>query len=222
MILGKYEITKPPLAKRLVISFDAFLAKHSLARPHLPRVTKAKSFPVLGFVFAVSLTLVYVVDPYSGNLASASTIQVYDPADEQSQSFVFDEELSVSFERGGYRMISGTAAKSYFVLAAAMPEEGSVQAYALDYISKRDWGMDQFSCLVNLWNRESNWRHLAKNPSSGAYGIPQSLPGSKMATEGADWMTNPETQIRWGVKYIAARYKLPCNAWAYFEENNWY
>jgi hypothetical protein len=103
-----------------------------------------------------------------------------------------------------------------------MPEEGSVQAYALDYISKRDWGMDQFSCLVNLWNRESNWRHLAKNPSSGAYGIPQSLPGSKMATEAADWMTNPETQIRWGVKYIAARYKLPCNAWAHSEEHNWY
>lgn len=220
--MGKYEVIRPPLAKRLVISLDAFLAKHSLARPRLPRITKAKSFPVLGFVFAVSLTLVYVVDPYSGNLASASTIQVFDPEEKQSQSFALDEEFSVSFERGGYRMISGSAAKSYFVLAAPMPSVGSVQAYALEYITKRDWGMDQFSCLVNLWTRESNWRHLAKNPSSGAYGIPQSLPGSKMATEGADWMTNPETQIRWGVKYIAARYKLPCNAWAHSEEHNWY
>jgi hypothetical protein len=220
--MGKYELIKPTLAKRTVLAFDAFLANRGLARPHLPRVTKAKSFPVLGSVFAVSLTLVYVVDPYSGNLASASTVQVYEQGQEDSQSFAFEQEYTVSFERGGYRMISGTEAKSYFVLAAAMPPAGSPQAYALEYISKRDWGMDQFSCLVNLWNRESNWRHLAKNPSSGAYGIPQSLPGSKMATEGADWMTNPETQIRWGVKYIAARYKAPCNAWAHSEEHNWY
>ena len=222
VVVGKYEAIRPTLAKRIVFSFDEALAKRGLNRPHLPRVTKAKSFPVLGFVFVVSLTLVYVVDPYSGNLASASTIQVYDPDDEQNQSFVFDQDYSVNFERGGYRMISGTAAKSYFILAAPMPAPGSSQAYALEYISKRDWGMDQFSCLVNLWNRESNWRHLAKNPSSGAYGIPQSLPGSKMATEGADWMTNPQTQIRWGVKYIAARYKNPCGAWAHSEEHNWY
>jgi hypothetical protein len=220
--MGKYEVIRPPLPKRLILSFDSFLARHSLTRPRLPRITKAKSLPVLGFIFAVSLTLVYIVDPYSGNLASASTIQVYDPQEKQSQTFALDEELTVSFERGGYRMISGSAAKSYFVLAAPMPPVGSVQAYAFEYIAKRDWGMDQFSCLVNLWNRESNWRHLAKNPSSGAYGIPQSLPGSKMATEGPDWMTNPETQIRWGVKYIAARYKLPCNAWAHSEEHNWY
>jgi len=220
--MGKYEAINPTLAKRIVFSFDEALAKRGLTRPHLPRVTKAKSLPVLGFIFVVSLTLVYVVDPYSGNLASASTIQVYDPDDEQNQSFVFDEEYTVSFERGGYRMISGSAAKSYFILAAPMPAPGSSQAYALEYIAKRDWGMDQFSCLVNLWNRESNWRHLAKNPSSGAYGIPQSLPGSKMATEGADWMTNPQTQIRWGVKYIAARYSNPCAAWAHSEEHNWY
>ena len=220
--MGKYELLRPPLAKRLILEFDAFLAKRGLARPRLPRVTKAKSFPVLGAVFAVSLTLVYVVDPYSGHLASASTIQVYDPSDKYSQSFAFEQDYEVSFERGGYRMISGSAARSYFVLAAAMPTPGSSQAYALEYISKRDWGMDQFSCLVKLWTRESNWRHLAKNPSSGAYGIPQSLPGSKMASEGADWMTNPETQIRWGVKYIAARYKNPCNAWAHSEEHNWY
>lgn len=220
--MGKYEAVRLSVAKRVVLSFDEALAKRGLSRPTLPRITKQRSFPVLGSIFAISLTLVYVVDPYSGNLASASTIQVYDPEADSSQSYVFEEEYAVSFERGGYRMVSGSAAKSYFVLAAPMPKPGSPQAYALEYISKRDWGMDQFSCLVNLWNRESNWRTLAKNPSSGAYGIPQSLPGSKMATEGADWMTNPETQIRWGVKYIAARYKTPCGAWAHSEEHNWY
>jgi len=219
--LGKYEAVRPPLAKRVILAFDEALAKKGLSRPHLPRFTRAKTFPALGFIFVLSFTLVYVVDPYSGNLASATTVQVFDP-EIQDQSFVYDVEYSVSFERGGYRMVSGDAAKSYFVLAASMPEPGSAKAYALEYISKRDWGMDQFSCLVNLWTKESNWRHLAKNPSSGAYGIPQALPGSKMATEGADWMTNPETQIRWGVKYISARYKTPCGAWAFFLERNWY
>jgi hypothetical protein len=219
--LGKYEAIRPPLAKRIVLVLDERLANMGLRRPHLPRLNRAKTFPALGFFFVLCFTLVYTVDPYSGNLASASTIQVFDP-DAKDQNFIFEEQYAVSFERGGYRMVSGDAAKSYFVLAAPMPEPGTPKAYALNYISQRDWGMDQFSCLVKLWTRESNWRHLARNPSSGAYGIPQALPASKMATEGADWMTNPETQIRWGVKYIASRYKTPCGAWAFFSQRNWY
>jgi len=74
------------------------------------------------------------------------------------------------------------------------------QAFAKSYMeSKYSWGQDQHSCLVNLWNRESGWRHTADNPTSSAYGIPQALPGSKMASAGADWRTNPETQIKWGL-----------------------
>lgn len=221
--MGKYEVIRPPLAKRLILSLDEKLASRGIKRPHLPRLTRANSFPVLGFVMVLSFTLVYSVDPYSGNLASAATMQVFDPnSDSEDQNFVYEEEYTVSFERGGFRVVSGSAAKSFFVLAAPVPDPGSAKAYAMEYIAKRGWEFDQFSCLVNLWTKESNWRHLAKNPSSGAYGIPQALPGSKMATEGADWMTNPETQIRWGVKYIAARYKTPCGAWAFFTENNWY
>jgi SLT domain-containing protein len=70
------------------------------------------------------------------------------------------------------------------------------------------WGDDQFACLVSLWNKESGWRVNAAN-SSGAYGIPQALPGSKMASAGADWETNPATQIAWGMGYIAGRYGTP-------------
>jgi hypothetical protein len=70
--------------------------------------------------------------------------------------------------------------------------------------------------------RESRWNHVAENPSSGAYGIPQALPGSKMASAGDDWATNPETQIRWGLGYIDARYGSPCAAWEHSEEKNWY
>lgn len=86
----------------------------------------------------------------------------------------------------------------------------------------RGWGASQFSCLESLWTRESGWNYQATNPSSGAYGIPQSLPASKMASAGADYRTNPVTQIRWGLDYIAQRYGTPCGAWAHSESVGWY
>jgi type IV secretory pathway VirB10-like protein len=84
------------------------------------------------------------------------------------------------------------------------------------------WGDDQFQCLDNLWTRESNWRHTAENPSSGAYGIPQSLPASKMSRFGDDYRTNPVTQMEWGLWYIEGRYGTPCSAWAHSESVGWY
>lgn len=81
---------------------------------------------------------------------------------------------------------------------------------------------DQFSCLDALWTRESNWRVNADNPTSSAYGIPQALPGERMADAGADWATNPITQIRWGLGYIADRYGSPCGAWGFSQANGWY
>jgi len=105
--------------------------------------------------------------------------------------------------------------------AAATPDPGSAQAIAQQMVSARGWGADQFNCLVSLWNKESGWRVNAYNPS-GAYGIPQSLPGSKMATAGADWQTNPATQITWGLNYISGVYGTPCGAWGHSVANNWY
>jgi hypothetical protein len=84
------------------------------------------------------------------------------------------------------------------------------------------WDNAQFICLENLWNHESGWNHLALNRSSGAYGIPQSLPGNKMASAGSDWRTNPQTQIRWGLSYIENRYQTPCGAWNHFLRKRWY
>ncbi|HWJ10288.1 MAG TPA: lytic transglycosylase domain-containing protein [Nocardioides sp.] len=81
---------------------------------------------------------------------------------------------------------------------------------------------DQFGCLDSLWTRESGWSTTADNPSSSAYGIPQALPGSKMASAGSDWATNPATQIRWGLGYIQSRYGSPCSAWGHSESHNWY
>ena len=81
---------------------------------------------------------------------------------------------------------------------------------------------DQWQYLDALWQRESGWNHLAENASSGAYGIPQSLPGSKMAQVAPDWRTNPETQITWGLAYIAARYSNPRGAWEHSQRFGWY
>ncbi|MDT0202238.1 lytic transglycosylase domain-containing protein [Nocardioides sp. AE5] len=80
----------------------------------------------------------------------------------------------------------------------------------------------QFTCLDKLYISESNWRVDADNPTSSAYGIPQALPGKKMASEGADWATNPVTQIRWGLRYIQDRYGTPCAAWSFKQGHNWY
>lgn len=81
---------------------------------------------------------------------------------------------------------------------------------------------DEYECLVRIWTRESGWRWNAENTSSGAYGIPQSLPGSKMASAGQDWRDNASTQIKWGLDYILQRYKTPCGAWAVWQTRNWY
>lgn len=88
-------------------------------------------------------------------------------------------------------------------------------------LADRGWA-DQFGCLDSLWTKESGWDHTATNPSSGAYGIPQSLPAGKMAAAGADWRTNPVTQMRWGLDYIDAAYGSPCAAWRQSQAVNWY
>lgn len=98
---------------------------------------------------------------------------------------------------------------------------GSVKSYAARQVAARGWSSSQFGCLDTLWDRESGWSTYAAN-SSGAYGIPQALPGSKMASAGADWRTNPYTQIRWGLGYISGRYGTPCGALAHSNSYGYY
>ncbi|MFF7792290.1 transglycosylase SLT domain-containing protein [Streptomyces sp. NPDC007991] len=80
----------------------------------------------------------------------------------------------------------------------------------------------QFQCFSNIVDHESDWNYKAVNPSSGAYGMFQALPGSKMSSVGADWRTNPATQIKWGLNYMNDRYGSPCDAWSFWQANNWY
>ncbi|MDT7545481.1 MAG: hypothetical protein QOE99_1591 [Actinomycetota bacterium] len=97
---------------------------------------------------------------------------------------------------------------------------GSPRSIARAQLAQRGWS-DQYGCLDSLWSKESGWNVYAAN-RSGAYGIPQALPGSKMASAGSDWRTNPATQIRWGLGYIASSYGSPCAAWHHSESHNWY
>ena len=106
--------------------------------------------------------------------------------------------------------------------AQVVDDPAAAQAYASGQMGAYGWDQAQFRCLVNLWHRESNWRTSALNPYSGAYGIPQSLPGSKMAAAGPDWRTSYRTQINWGLSYIASRYGSPCGAWDHSERKGWY
>ncbi|GAA1998802.1 phospholipase [Microbacterium pumilum] len=106
--------------------------------------------------------------------------------------------------------------------AAANTPDGARAVGAQIASAEYGWGADQFSCLDSLWNRESGWNYQAYNASSGATGIPQALPGNKMASAGSDWATNAATQIRWGLGYIAAAYGTPCGAWSHSQGSGWY
>jgi hypothetical protein len=117
----------------------------------------------------------------------------------------------------------GTAPSSGVTyVASAPPNPGTAQSIAYNMMASFGFSpQTYFGCLLDIWNRESGWVYDAEN-ASGAYGIPQALPGSKMASAGADWQTDPATQIRWGLGYIKDIYGNPCSAWAFEEANGYY
>ncbi|WP_030486714.1 transglycosylase SLT domain-containing protein [Micromonospora chokoriensis] len=116
--------------------------------------------------------------------------------------------------------------------APAKPYDGPIPASCAEFSGNRKtgcalmieagFGIAEFPCLEKLWTKESGWNHKANNSSSGAYGIPQALPGSKMSSVADDWRTNPATQIKWGLNYVKGRYDTPCGAWRFFQNNNHY
>jgi hypothetical protein len=113
-----------------------------------------------------------------------------------------------------------------------VPYNGPIPSSCQEFVGNRatgcalmldaGFGIDQFPCLDKLWKKESGWNYKATNPSSGAYGIPQALPGSKMGSVADDWKTNPATQIKWGLGYIEGRYDTPCGAWGHSQDTGWY
>jgi len=116
---------------------------------------------------------------------------------------------------------SATGAQSAQAAAPAPAASGSPQQIAEAMLASFGWPASQFSCLDPLWAHESGWSVTAANPD-GAYGIPQALPGSKMASAGPDWQTDAATQIRWGLEYIRGTYGSPCGAWDHEQATGWY
>jgi hypothetical protein len=173
-------------------------------------------------------------DPTSQDLSAGSA---YEAAGDGSP-VVRDEEIrrdaAPRVSRSASRPVLASvqrAAKSKAMPPAEQDLSGAVteqvaptdpRDIAMGMLKTYGWSSDQFSCLNELYLHESNWDPSAQNPSSGAYGIPQALPGDKMAAYGADWQTDPATQLAWGLNYIKDRYGSPCGAWGFWQANNWY
>jgi len=185
---------------------------------------------VFAFLASASFVLVNIVDPYSGATASPEFARGDRFGGESVQTMAAggDYEVTVDgheqyvVEEKPEPVIVAASSGAGWAPPAVTPDPGSAQAYAAGAVAARGWPSSEFDCLVALWNKESGWRVNAYNAGSGAYGIPQALPGSKMASAGADWETNAATQIEWGLGYVTGRYGTPCGAWGHSESAGWY
>ncbi|MEU6758797.1 transglycosylase SLT domain-containing protein [Streptomyces sp. NPDC046685] len=139
--------------------------------------------------------------------AKAKKAEAQKAADEQARK---DREAKEAASRSAARDAGDFALQSSYTVA-------QVKAIAQQMVPA-----GQFQCFSNIINQESTWNYKAVNSSSGAYGLVQALPGSKMASAGADWRTNPATQIKWGLNYMEDRYGSPCAAWTFHQANGWY
>lgn len=178
---------------------------------------------VFAFTMAAGLMLVAVVAPNPPEAANADDAGTDNYAD-TTQSYVVAGDHTETLVRDGYKATKPVPVEvaTRQAPAAGTPDPGTAKAIALDMVLARGWGSDQYDCLVALWQKESGWNAFAHNKGSGAYGIPQALPGSKMASVGADWATNPATQITWGLSYIQGRYQTPCGAYGASQAKGWY
>ena len=176
-----------------------------------------RKVPIYAFVLAFAIVVVMVVDPYTGAFADANTAPSHWELTASQQLLTADGDAAGTITRDAF----GVRSPQKPVAVAGIPSPGSAQAIAKAMLAAQGMGDDQFNCLVPLWNRESHWTVTAANPN-GAYGIPQALPGSKMASAGPDWQTNATTQITWGLGYIKGRYGTPCGAWAHSQATGWY
>jgi len=149
-------------------------------------------------------TALLVVAPSTATSVSASLTSALD-----SRRTVFSSEIAL------------VSARSLFIEAAREPI--GAKRFAKEMMaSQYGWGDDEYTCLNRLWTKESHWNYKARNPRSGAHGIAQALPATKMEQVGTDWRTNPITQIQWGLLYISERYDTPCAAWNKWRKSRYY
>jgi hypothetical protein len=156
------------------------------------------------------------VDPITGEVYLTAKV---DPEIAPVEAALFSE-LASSATVSASAMSLVSSASASVELARTPKGAREVTKELMD--EKYGWGNKQYACLDELWIKESNWNYRASNKRTGAHGIPQALPATKMDSAGTDWRTNPVTQISWGLRYIEVRYDTPCKAWAKFKRSNWY
>jgi hypothetical protein len=144
-----------------------------------------------------------------------------DKADAAAAAAAAQAKAADAATRGG-TTTSRSDNRNYGPIPASCAAYTGNQAIGCALLTEAGFGLDQMPCLVPMWDQESHWNEKAHNASTGAHGIAQALPASRMAVFGADYMTNPATQIKWGLSYIKSRYKTPCGAWAFWQAHHWY
>lgn len=195
-----------------VAQLDAIDVIPALLLPALSDEVSAHTQRVLGSVGALRVAL-----------SAAQVEAVAKAAAEQAAAQAAAEAAAAAAAQAQAEAEAAAAAARAAELAAAANTPEGAQAVAAEMAAAQyGWGADQFSCLQSLWTKESGWNYQAYNANGGATGIPQALPGNKMASAGADWQTNAVTQIAWGLGYISSVYGTPCSAWGHSQATDWY
>jgi pyruvate dehydrogenase complex dehydrogenase (E1) component len=199
-----------------------------MSQPTINRVKKRALWTLVG-----SFLLISAAQPTAYGLEFPMTTSISLPASANlNASIALNSEVDLSKGAALYTQLDKRTRlfASQMALAAAVSQQvemartivGAKMVAKSIMFSEYAWGADQFTCLNRLWTKESHWNYRARNKKSGAHGIPQALPAIKMEVVSSDWRTNPVTQIRWGLRYIEARYDSPCKAWAKFKRSRYY
>jgi hypothetical protein len=170
----------------------------------------------LEFPATTSLVMPVIVEPATDEVFLTSKA---DPEIAPIEAALFSELSSEATVSASAMSLVSSASAS---VELARTPEGAREVAKVLMEEKYGWGEKQYACLDGLWTKESRWNYRASNKRTGAHGIPQALPATKMEVIGTDWRTNPVTQISWGLRYIDIRYETPCGAFAKFKRTNWY
>ena len=189
---------------------------------------KAKSISILGVSSSLLLIATLLPTANALEMSLTSTVEVEAP---KSASIVEPETVAALFgEDDLTATASGAIFSTQLALVSAVSRQvelartplGAKKVAKSILMDEYGFAEKEYKCLNQLWTKESNWNYKARNKNSGAHGIPQALPATKMNVVSTDWRTNPVTQIRWGLRYISIRYETPCKAWAKHKRSNWY
>jgi hypothetical protein len=189
---------------------------------------RAKSIAILGTSSAMLLVATLLPAASGLELSISPTVEVEAP---QAGSIIEPETAAASFSEDDLSATaSGVIFSTQMALVSAVSRQvelartpfGAKKVAKSILIEEYGFNKRQYDCLNELWTQESNWNYKSRNKVSGAHGIPQALPASKMNIISTDWRTNPVTQIRWGLRYISIRYETPCKAWSKHKRSNWY